>query len=569
MEILASDWVSVRSWLAFSLISASLLIAHSACSDSSVPIDSPVGPISATVSKYDYAIDLVTRKASVTVQAIVDAGGAGDCWSLPFRGSELTELTFNGEVVGGDVNAGKVTICGVGVADGSALTIGAKLTVPAKTLADSQVGFSQRNDGAGKPFTYLVSWVGGCDQFGPCDNRPDQFAAYRFVVSHPSDTKVRCAGVVTQDSATQTTCNFDYAGGPSYSTFGIVASPSWTVTERGMWGPLAVTVYDRPSTGINANIDSNYQTGFINWMISQFGAFPFGNELRILTGPTYWSGFEHPGNIVLSDGLARAVSSAYANPVAHVLTHEIAHQWAGDQTTLKDTYDFVWKESMAEYLSFVYEAEVKPGDAAITAKAWKTFSGRAAYYPVPAEKPPLFDYYGDVYGPGPMILFRQVEALTSRAQVVAALKMLLGEPRALSVDEVIAALQTTTGMDLGAYVAAWVKGTGAPVWPRFVATYEPGAPGAPGTLGIVQSNVAQARGKTCKFHVALKGPATTAMTKIAVDTFRDGPTQTLSVPALDYEVATIEIDVDSECLAFAATMPVTTQRAPFHPWAAQ
>ena len=39
-------------------------------------------------------------------------------------------------------------------------------------------------------------------------------------------------------------------------------------------------------------------------MQSQFGPWPYGSELRVLTAPTYWDGFEHPGNIVLADGLA-------------------------------------------------------------------------------------------------------------------------------------------------------------------------------------------------------------------------------------------------------------------------
>src|SRR5690606_8409070 len=145
--------------------------------------------------------------------------------------------------------------------------------------------------------------------------------------------------------------------------------------------------------------------------------YPYGDELRVVTGPTYWSGFEHPGNIVLDDGLDRPMSSRYSRPVAHVLNHEIAHQWAGDQTTLADTYDFVWKEAMAEYLSYVYEDEAGiPNEALVTARAWKAFANGAAYYPVPedATRPTLLQYYGEVYGPGPMILFRQLESLASR-----------------------------------------------------------------------------------------------------------------------------------------------------------
>src|SRR5204863_634644 len=117
-------------------------------------------------------------------------------------------------------------------------------------------------------------------------------------------------------------------------------------------------------------------------------------------------------------------------------------------------------------------------DAAVgdkTALAWKTFSKPARFFPVPEDKPELFDYYGDVYGPGPMILFRQLEVLSSRTAVIAALKSVLGQPRSLSVDELIAALEASTGLALTDYAAAWIRGTGVPAWPTIAVTTTPGA----------------------------------------------------------------------------------------------
>ena len=94
--------------------------------------------------------------------------------------------------------------------------------------------------------------------------------------------------------------------------------------------------------------------------------------------------------------------------------------WAGDQTTLADTYDFVWKESMAEYLAFAYEDMSEPTVGAAHRGVLEGASATArVFFPVPGDKPALFDYYGDVYGPGPMVLFRQLEVLTSREQVLA------------------------------------------------------------------------------------------------------------------------------------------------------
>jgi aminopeptidase N len=296
-------------------------------------------------------------------------------------------------------------------------------------------------------------------------------------------------------------------------------------------------------------------------MQSQFGPYPYGAELRVLTAPTYWSGFEHPGNIVLDDGLARTTRPRYWNDAAHVLDHEIVHQWAGDQTTLAGVHDFVWKESMAEYLSFVYEDMVDPTYSLRTAGYWKLAAQNAAYYPVPMEAPALFDFYGDVYGAGPMVLFHQLENLTSREQVLAAIRMLLGQPRAIGVDDVIAALESSTGLDLDAYVTAWIKGTGAPDWPRYALTFTPGA--GTSTLVLDQLNE-KASPRGCRFEVALKGAAMTEVQLVAVDTLANGADQTLQVPTPSFAVTSLALDPGNKCLVYLMSSSPRTLRR--HPW---
>ncbi|MDB4957685.1 MAG: putative metallopeptidase [Myxococcales bacterium] len=529
---------------------ALLVCALAACGGNDSP--PPTGAIQATVTHYDYAFDIETRVAHATVVATVTT--EGDCWSLPLRAQDLANVKLDGVAAkSATVAGGNVNVCGDGYLKDAVLTLDADITIPLATLATSQVGYSITMDKQQNAFYYLVSWVGGCDRFGPCDNRPDQFATYHFTVTHPATFMVRCPGTITETSATVTDCNFDRQGGPTYSTFGVAAYPAWTMSDKGMWDGVHVTVYDRAQTGIDAAIDTTYHTGFVHWMQTTFGPYPYGTDLRVLTAPTYWSGFEHPGNIVLDDALK--APSSYANPVAHVLDHEMAHMWAGDQTTIASTYDFVWKESMAEYLSYVWEDMNDPNIGTITALAWKGFGQAAKYFPVPGDKPQLFDYYGDVYGPGPMILFRQLEVLSSRAQVIAAIQSVLGTPHPLSVDELIAALQAKTGLDLTQYTAAWIKGSGMPHWPRYQLTF------AAGSLVVHQVNPSTpALG--CKFHVALKG-ANAAVTTVEVDTFHNGVDQTIPIsPA--FTVTSLELDPKRECLVFLDSSSPRVVRV--NPW---
>jgi aminopeptidase N len=534
-----------------------LLCLLVACGDDGGEGPPPTGPITASVTNYDYAFDIDTRAAHAKLTLDVTAGG--DCITLPFRAQSPTNVMLGGEPAAVALEGEMLKACGVGVRPGSA-ELELDLVIPLATLATSQVGYSITKDNQQNPFYYLVSWIGGCDRFAPCDNRADQFATYHFTVNHPASFKARCPGTITEVSPTQTECTFTHAGGPTYSTFGVAAYPAWTTADKGTWGGVRVTVYDRAATDITAAIDPAYHGGFVAWMQSQFGPYPYGDELRVLTAPTYWSGFEHPGNIVLDDGLAHQTQPIYANPTAHVLDHEIAHMWAGDQTTIATTYDFVWKEAMAEYLSYVWE-DMNGGTAArMTAGAWKLLSGSAKYFPVPMTSPALFDFYGDVYGPGPMVLFRQLEVLTSRAQVLAGIQMVLGSQRALTVDELLAALEQSTGLDLDAYAAAWIKGSGAPDWPRYAVTFTPAA--GTSMLALDQINE-KSNPRGCKFHVALQGANADQVQLVEVNTFAGGVDQTLAVPTPAFTVTSIALDPLAECLVYLAS---SVPRTVHHPW---
>jgi aminopeptidase N len=441
-------------------VCVSLLLIAGCGGDDGVEL--PTGPMTVEAVRYDYAIDLDTRRA--TSQVTLDVIEPGDCATLAFRATGLENVAFDGEPIDdGGLDAAKLTACGPGWDAGAQIVLSAELTVPEQTWGDSQVGFSTGDDIDDNPFTYMVSWVGGCDQFGPCDPSPGAFARYSFEVTHAPGAQLLCSGALTPGDTTSR-CDFDLDGGPTYSAFGFAVNESWVATDLGDWGGVRATLYDAESTGVATRFGTDAPRAFLAWMADHFGPYPYGDELRFFTGPTYWSGFEHPGNISLNDRLGMFPSS-YTRPLEHTTLHEIAHQWAGDQTTLADTYSFVWKEAMAEYLSFVFEEEDDFATGRATARAWRAFSRSSEYWPVPGEQPPLLDYYGDVYGPGPMILFRQIEARYDRATVFEALGSLLGQQRAIAIEDVQAALEAATGDDLAAYFDAWVYGDGDPTWP--------------------------------------------------------------------------------------------------------
>ncbi len=525
-----------------------------------------VGEASISVLHYDYHFDMETREAVASLRIRIDR--EGNCFSLPMRSEGMREVSIDNEpALSSDYDGSMATLCGIGWPADSEILFRSTTTVPLATWNDSQVGYSVSTDIEGGTFSYLVSWVGGCDRFAPCDSQASAFATYRFTIDHPAGQTVLCPGTISAGD-TQTICDFDYEGGPTYSSFGFAASENWNKVDLGDWGGIAVDFYDMPSANLASKLDVDEHKSFMAWMVETFGPYPYGDTLRFAVGPTYWNGFEHPGNIILNDRLTTGgFQSAFANPLAHTTSHEIAHQWAGDQTTLASTYDFVWKEAMAEYLVFVHKDEnISQPRARQTLGAWKRFSGFSEYYLVPDEKPELIDYYGDVYGPGPMILFRQVEALFSRAEVMQALASLLGSPQAIGVDDVQLALEEATGADLQAYFAAWVHGSGAPSWPRFTVTTTAVANGLQVTVD--QNNPEQGL-FGCAFDIALRGEQEQELL-VRIDLGTDGMASFEIIATPDFEVSEMRFDSNRECLAFESTAQATTQNEPrFNPWVAR
>ncbi|HLU68837.1 MAG TPA: M1 family aminopeptidase [Kofleriaceae bacterium] len=517
-----------------------LLLLATACGaeDDAGP---PPGQVGFQVLHYDYSFDLESRQAAVVATLLVEE--PGDCVSMPMRAHDLADVTLAGEPLrSGTLEDGVLTACGRVVDAGEEVALTATMTVPLETWGDSQVGYSITTDAEGAPFHYLVSWVGGCDRFGPCDAAPDRFATYRFTVRHPPGTSVLCPGVI-EPGESETVCTMDHRA-PTYSGFGLAAGPSWVEVPLGDWGGVRATLYDMPSVDMAGAIDVDVHARFFAWMVERFGPYPYGDELRFFVGPTYWAGFEHPGNIALSDGLVGLRSS----PI-HTLHHELVHQWAGDQTTLASVHDFVWKEAMAEYLTFVFEEEEMSQAVGLgTARYWKAISTGALYHPVPLEQPPLLDFYSDVYGPGPMVLFRQIEALFGRDAVLAALGELLGEERALSVADVKAALEQATGADLDGYIEDWVVGEGAPVWPRFsLAWTQEGA----GEVSYTLTQEEPEAPMGCAFALRLTGAAEESH-DVWIDLGPDGVAELTGSAAPGFAVAEIELDPDAHCLATRA-----------------
>lgn len=497
----------------------------------------PTGPITGAVKRYDYAFDLATRHAKSELEIDVAAPG-GDCFEVGSELATVTNTTWNGAPAkSAAVTSKKLDACGEGVAAGKPLVLTAEVDVPLKkTFAGLDVGFSTRKDLAGGDFTYLLSWVGGCDRFGPCDDDPSRLTAFHFEVTHPAGAVVLCPGTLTPGD-TVTSCDLSGTLAPTYSAFGLASDPKWTRSTFTNAAGIEVALYEVPGGEIGMTLEKASVDAYLTWITGLLGPFPYGKELRLAGGPTAWLGFEHPANIILQEELP-SLAQAYADATMHVFMHETAHQWAGDRSTIATTSDFAWKEATAEYLAYVFEDEQRPpAEAAASLAYWSSISLQSSYYPRPTDDPPpaVQDFYGDVYGPGPMVFYVQLESLLGRKAVLDGIKGFLAQPGALAVADLQKALETSSGLDLKPYFDAWAFGKGKPEWPTIaVSTAQTGNTV---TVTVTQKNASK-KLYGCKVEVEVLGATTSALATIDFGVAPTSDTATATVTLAEPVVST-------------------------------
>jgi aminopeptidase N len=524
----------------------------------------PAGLIDGKVRRYDYAFYLAAGSGRSTLAIDVPPPG-GDCFAASLEISSALDPTWNGQpALSSTVEGGALTLCGPGVSGGEALSVASSATLKEKVYLGLDVGFSRSTDMANGKFSYLLSWVGGCDRFGPCDDDPAELAEFHFEVTHPQDTVVLCPGVLTPGE-TLTQCDIKGTLAPTYSAFAIAADPLWARADFGTAAGVDLVFYEVPGGGLAAALDQASVLEFMTWVTDLLGPFPYGDELRIAGGPTIWLGFEHPANIILQEDLP-TLKGAYTDPTMHVLMHEIIHQWAGDRTTLAEAPDFVWKEATAEYLAYVFEDEHRPpGEAAETRAYWDDISQDVDHYPRPMDNPPpeVQNFYGDVYGPGPMVLYLQLEPLIGRPAVLAGIKAFLAEPGALGVEALRAALESASGQILKPYFDAWVFGSGAPERPSFkVATSQAGGEV---TVTVTQEN---ASGKVYGCAVEVEVLSASSKARVIVD-FGLAPSSkaatakvALAEPALGYSLDPDHRVIGDDITVMPAAAPPPRKKRP-------
>lgn len=310
-----------------------------------------------------------------------------------------------------------------------------------------------------------------------CFDQPDLKATFDVEVTAPADWKVISNGAPLAGGESG---RHRFATTPRMSTYlvALIAGPyaEWTDTYTDDHGSIPLGIYCRASLAEFMDADRLFtetKQGF-EFYHRNFGMpYAFGKYDQLFVPEFNAGAMENAGAVTfLEDYVFRSkVTRASYERRAETVLHEMAHMWFGDLVTMKWWDDLWLNESFATFASVLCQAE-----ATEYTSAWTTFANVEkswAYrqdqlpstHPIAADIPDLaaveVNFDGITYAKGASVL-KQLVAYVGPEPFLAGLRDYFAEHAYgnATFDDLLSALEKSSGRDLSTWGAQWLKTTG-------------------------------------------------------------------------------------------------------------
>ncbi len=250
-----------------------------------------------------------------------------------------------------------------------------------------------------------------------------------------------------------------------------------TSTYQAMAGELPMAIYCRASLLEHLDADEIFRitTDGFDVFETQFGfAYPFGKYDQVFV-PEYNAGaMENVGCVTFRDEyiFRSRVTAASRSRRQDTILHELSHMWFGDLVTMRWWDDLWLKESFATWASNFAVSELAEDKTAVWARFLHGFKTNAyrgdqlpSTHPIAADIPDLeavesnFDQI--TYAKGGSVLV-QLVGYVGRETFLEGLRTYFAEHAFgnTSLDDLLRALEETSGRDLGAWSKQWLEQPG-------------------------------------------------------------------------------------------------------------
>ncbi|NKY34804.1 aminopeptidase N [Nocardia speluncae] len=348
-----------------------------------------------------------------------------------------------------------------------------------------------------------------------CFDQPDLKATFDIEVIAPADWKVISNGAGSAEAG-----RHQFVTTPLMSTYlvALIAGPyaEWTDTYTDDHSSIPLGIYCRASLAEFMDAERLFtetKQGF-GFYHENFGLpYAFGKYDQLFVPEFNAGAMENAGAVTfLEDYVFRSkVTRASYERRAETVLHEMAHMWFGDLVTMKWWDDLWLNESFATFASVLCQAE-----ATEYTSAWTTFANVEkswAYrqdqlpstHPVAADIPDLaaveVNFDGITYAKGASVL-KQLVAYVGLEPFLAGLRAYFAEHAYgnATFDDLLAALEKSSGRDLSDWGAQWLKTTGLNI---LRPDFEVGADGKFTSFTVIQEGAAPGAGEQRVHRLAI------------------------------------------------------------------
>ncbi|MGO1974810.1 MAG: M1 family metallopeptidase [Propionibacteriaceae bacterium] len=189
-----------------------------------------------------------------------------------------------------------------------------------------------------------------------------------------------------------------------------------------------------------------------------YGPYPFTAAGGAVPAANFWfAGLETQTRPVY-----QAESLLSKDYTEKLLVHELAHQWFGDNVTMREWNDIFINEAYAAYAEWAYaeiERDEDPNEK--LAQYHERYGSDAEFWQVTMTDPGRDTLFDTVYDRGPMAL-QALRNLIGDEAFNELSRSWAQEPGTRSTEDWMAAAQAVTDVDLTRYFDVWLKGTEAP-----------------------------------------------------------------------------------------------------------
>lgn len=396
---------------------------------------------------------------------------------LDLRDGQLQEIRLNGTAVPAQIEHGHLALPVSGLKAGENV-VEAKFAANIGVAGKAITRFDDHDDGQEYLYTLFVPM--DASMAFPCFDQPDLKGRFTLQTTVPADWKVVSNTAAWRIEFAGKTPIWEFNETEPISTylFAFAAGPFVNVHPQAGLPKVWVRASQvKKAEDAVPEVQTTAAEG-IKYLSDYFAQpFPFPKYEMVLIPGFAYGGMEHAGATFLREEsvIFRTAPTALNRLNRQVLVlHELTHQWFGDFTTMR-WFDDLWlKEGFAQYMAYKMLAALRPQE-----EIWQRFNQAikpAAYgidetqgtTPIYQDIPNLKDaksaYGAIVYEKAPGVL-KQLNYVIGDAAFQRGLQLYLAQHRYGNAtwSELIAAFQSASGRNLGAWAEMWIRHRGMPL----------------------------------------------------------------------------------------------------------